>query len=118
VLGEAHLRRVLREYFAQYHDSRLHQSLHGNAPRPREIEPPSQGSWPSPRSGASTTATSALPEYRSASSPESVSLRAAVARRPEQRRTRNGSRRIPIAVGASHLSVNRSPARAPRFAPR
>jgi hypothetical protein len=43
VLGEAHLRRVLREYFAYYHDSRPHQSLDGNAPRPREIEPPSQG---------------------------------------------------------------------------
>ena len=43
VLGEAHLLRVLREYFAYYHDSRPHQSLDGNAPRPREIEPPSQG---------------------------------------------------------------------------
>jgi transposase InsO family protein len=43
VISEAHLRRVLREYFAYYHDSRPHQSLDGNAPRPREIEPPSQG---------------------------------------------------------------------------
>ena len=43
VISEAHLRRVLREYFAYYHDSRPHQSLNGNAPRPREIEPPSQG---------------------------------------------------------------------------
>ena len=43
VLGEAHLRRVLRDYFAYYHDSRPHQSLDLNAPRPREIEPPSQG---------------------------------------------------------------------------
>jgi transposase InsO family protein len=43
VISEAHLRRVLREYFAYYHDSRPHQSLEGNAPRPREIEPPSQG---------------------------------------------------------------------------
>ena len=43
VINEAHLRRVLREYFAYYHDSRPHQSLDGNAPRPREIEPPSQG---------------------------------------------------------------------------
>jgi len=43
VINEAHLRRVLREYFAYYHDSRPHQSLEGNAPRPREIEPPSQG---------------------------------------------------------------------------
>ena len=43
VISEAHLRRVLREYFVYYHDSRPHQSLDGNAPRPREIEPPSQG---------------------------------------------------------------------------
>jgi len=43
VINEGHLLRVLREYFAYYHDSRPHQSLNGNAPRPREIEPPSQG---------------------------------------------------------------------------
>jgi hypothetical protein len=43
VINERHLRRVLRECFAYYHDSRPHQALGGNAPRPREIEPPSQG---------------------------------------------------------------------------
>ena len=43
VINEGHLLRVLREYFAYYHDSRPHQSLEGNAPRPREIEPPSHG---------------------------------------------------------------------------
>jgi len=43
VIDGTHLRRVLREYFVYYHDSRPHQSLDGNAPRPREIEPPSQG---------------------------------------------------------------------------
>jgi len=43
VFNEAHLRRVLREYFAYYHDARPHQSLDGNAPRPRAIEPPSRG---------------------------------------------------------------------------
>ena len=43
VLNEAHLRRVLREYFAYYHAARPHQSLDGNAPRPRTIEPPSRG---------------------------------------------------------------------------
>jgi transposase InsO family protein len=43
VLNEAHLRRILREYFAYYHDARPHQSLDGNAPRPRAIEPPSRG---------------------------------------------------------------------------
>jgi transposase InsO family protein len=42
-LGEANLLRVLREYFAYYHDSRPHQSLDGNALRPREIEPASRG---------------------------------------------------------------------------
>jgi transposase InsO family protein len=39
VINEAHLRRVLREYS---HESRPHQSLEGNAPRPRGIEPSSQ----------------------------------------------------------------------------
>jgi transposase InsO family protein len=43
VINGAHLLRVLREYFAYYHESRPHQSLEGNAPRPREIEPPRQG---------------------------------------------------------------------------
>jgi len=43
VLNEAHLQRVLREYFAYYHDSRPHQSLDDNAPRPRQIEPSGQG---------------------------------------------------------------------------
>ncbi len=43
VLNEAHLQRVLSEYFAYYHDSRPHQSLDGSARRPREIEPASQG---------------------------------------------------------------------------
>jgi len=31
VINEGHLQRVLREYFAYYHDSRPHQSLDGNA---------------------------------------------------------------------------------------
>lgn len=43
VINGAHLRRVLREYFAYYHGSRPHQSLEDNAPRPRQIEPPHQG---------------------------------------------------------------------------
>jgi transposase InsO family protein len=43
VINEAHLLRALREYFAYYHESRPHQSLEDNAPRPRKIEPPSQG---------------------------------------------------------------------------
>ena len=43
VLNEAHLMRILAEYFAYYHESRTHQSLEGNAPVPRQIEPPDQG---------------------------------------------------------------------------
>jgi hypothetical protein len=43
VINGADLRRVLREYFAYCHNSRPHQSLNGNASRPREIEPPGQG---------------------------------------------------------------------------
>ena len=42
VVNESNLRRVLREYLAYYHDSRPHQSLNNNAPRPREMEPPSR----------------------------------------------------------------------------
>jgi len=37
-LNEAHLRRVLSEYLAYYHESRTHLSLGGNAPEPREEE--------------------------------------------------------------------------------
>jgi putative transposase len=43
VVNEDHLRRILRDYFKYYHDSRPHQSLERNSPAPREIEPPSQG---------------------------------------------------------------------------
>ena len=37
--GERHLRRVLTEYVAYYNESRPHQSLDGNAPVPRRVEP-------------------------------------------------------------------------------
>ena len=43
VFSGAHLLRVLAEYFEYYHESRAHQSLDGNAPVPREIEPPERG---------------------------------------------------------------------------
>lgn len=43
VLNEAHLRRILRDYFAYYHEARTHLSLDRNAPVPREVEPPSCG---------------------------------------------------------------------------
>ena len=43
VLNEAHLMRILKDYFAYYHESRAHLSLDRNAPTPRELEPPEQG---------------------------------------------------------------------------
>jgi len=43
VLNEAHLIRILGDYFAYYHEARTHLSLERNAPRPRAVEPPSQG---------------------------------------------------------------------------
>jgi putative transposase len=43
VVSGAHLLRVLSEYFEYYHRSRAHQSLDGNSPVPRKIEPPDQG---------------------------------------------------------------------------
>ena len=43
VLGEGHLRRILRDYFRYYHESRPHQSLRRNSPVPREVEPLSAG---------------------------------------------------------------------------
>ena len=44
VLNEAHLKRLLSGYLEYYHQSRMHQSLDGNAPIPREVEPPNLGS--------------------------------------------------------------------------
>jgi len=43
VLDERHLKRILREYFQYYNTYRTHQSLDGNAPLPREPEPPDLG---------------------------------------------------------------------------
>src|SRR5215813_1129529 len=43
IIDENHLRRVLRDYFDYYHNSRPHQSLERNSPAPREIEAPSKG---------------------------------------------------------------------------
>ena len=43
VLSEEHLRRILREYFDYYHESRPHQALARNSPVPREVAPPSAG---------------------------------------------------------------------------
>lgn len=43
VLGESHLRRILRSYFAYYHNSRTHLSLYKDAPEPRAKQPPDDG---------------------------------------------------------------------------
>ncbi len=43
VFNETHLLRILRDYFAYYHEARTHLSLDRNAPVPREVEPPSNG---------------------------------------------------------------------------
>ncbi len=43
VRSERHLLRILGEYFDYYDCSRPHQSLDGNSPEPREVEPPSRG---------------------------------------------------------------------------
>jgi transposase InsO family protein len=39
VLNERHLRRVLKEYLAYYHESRTHPGLEKDAPGPRPIQP-------------------------------------------------------------------------------
>ena len=43
VLNDAHLIRILTEYFDYYHCSRPHQSLDGNSPEPRETQMPQRG---------------------------------------------------------------------------
>ena len=43
VLGERHLRRVLKEYLAYYHGSRTHLGLEKDAPEPRAIQPQDVG---------------------------------------------------------------------------
>jgi putative transposase len=43
VLGERHLRRIVKSHFAYYHGSRTHLSLSEDAPEPREACPPAMG---------------------------------------------------------------------------
>jgi putative transposase len=43
VLGENHLRRILKSYFEYYHRSRTHLSLAKDAPEPRAKQPPDLG---------------------------------------------------------------------------
>jgi putative transposase len=43
IIGEDHLRRILRDYIDYYRNSRPHQALERNSPTPREIEAPEKG---------------------------------------------------------------------------
>ena len=43
VFNETHLVRILKDYFAYYHESRPHLSLKRNAPVPRQIVPAERG---------------------------------------------------------------------------
>jgi transposase InsO family protein len=43
VLGERHLKRLLTSFFAYYHQDRPHQSLKGNSPEARAVEPRERG---------------------------------------------------------------------------
>ena len=40
VLGEAHLRRIVRSYVGYYHGARTHLALEKDAPTPRTAQPP------------------------------------------------------------------------------
>jgi len=63
VLNERHLMRLLRSFFAYYHEARTHQSLDNNAPNPREVEGLEQGEVVSVSMvGACTTAIAAAPD--------------------------------------------------------
>jgi len=43
VLSERHLRRILQDYLAHYHNWRCHQSLEMDCPEPRSVQPPEVG---------------------------------------------------------------------------
>jgi len=43
ILGERHLKNILKDYVNYYNVSRAHLSLERNAPVPRSIEPPASG---------------------------------------------------------------------------
>ena len=43
VLGEAHLRRIVRSYMGYYHGVRTHLALKKDAPEPRTAQPPEKG---------------------------------------------------------------------------
>jgi transposase InsO family protein len=43
VLGQAHLRRIVRQYLRYYHQTRSHLALEKDAPEPRAVQPPEDG---------------------------------------------------------------------------
>ena len=43
VLGEEHLRRILRSYVTYYHEDRVHKSLERRPPQGRDVEPVESG---------------------------------------------------------------------------
>ena len=43
VLGEGHLRKILKNYLEYYHRSRTHLALSKDAPDPRPVQPPGMG---------------------------------------------------------------------------
>jgi transposase InsO family protein len=43
VLGEGHLRKILKSYLEYYHRSRTHLGLGKDTPEPRAIQPPEMG---------------------------------------------------------------------------
>jgi putative transposase len=43
VLGEDHLRRIVRSCVGYYHGSRTHLGLEKDTPEPREVQPPETG---------------------------------------------------------------------------
>src|SRR5213594_1397507 len=43
VLGEGHLRRILKSYLEYYHRSRTHLGLAKDTPKPRAVQPPEMG---------------------------------------------------------------------------
>ena len=43
VLGERHLRRIMRLYVSYYHGARTHLALEKDTPEPRSVQPPQMG---------------------------------------------------------------------------
>jgi hypothetical protein len=43
VLGERHLRKILKSYLEYYHRSRTHLGLGKDTPEPRTVQPPEMG---------------------------------------------------------------------------